>query len=539
MHLFGQEQKQIEIINANFIRTTAELGPNIKVLVGQVALHHDSTTMYCDSALYNTAEKKIDAFGDVEVQRLHNWDTIYLFGDTLHYNGNTKIAKVRNNVELLQDTTVLTTDFLDYDLNTKVGTYHNGGRIISGQDTLMSKNGYFYSNTKDAFFKTDVKIFSSKAKIFTDTLKHNIDSRISYLLGPSEIYSDSTYIYAEFGRYDYNENKAYISRRSRIVSGEHSIEADSLFYDRDKGFGLGFNNVMIVDTIQNMILKGNYGEFYEKAQLSMMTDSAVFMEIDGLDTLWMHSDTLLSYIDTLFDDVDTLEFRMVFAYNHVKLYKKDLQLKCDSLVYSQLDSLLMLFGEPILWSDQNQLNAQFIELYMSNNNPKEMFMFDSAYIAEEVDTGQFNVIKSNFVHIWFKHQNVDKVQVTGNVDANYFLIDDADNTTIGLGVLHCDSMNIFLDSSKINLLVPFNKPTGKIYPPNDIPAGEESIDGFVWFNEYRPLDKDDIFIWKREKDITPTLDSVDTVKVEDNIGENVEDNKVNPDSNQETPEDED
>ncbi len=498
---FAQEQKQIEIINANFIRTTSDLGPDVKVLVGQVALHHDSTTMYCDSALYNTVEKKIDAFGDVEIQRLHNWDTIYLLGDTMHYDGNTKMAKVRQNVELLQDTTVLTTNFLDYDLNEKIGTYRHGGRIISGQDTLISQNGYFYSETKDAFFKTNVQIYSSKAKIFTDTLKHNIDSRISYILGASEIISDSTYLFAEFGRYDYNQNRAYISRRSKIVSGEHSIEADSLFYDRKFGFGFGFKNVVITDTIQKMILKGNYGEFYENTKMSMMTDSAVFIEIENKDTLWMHSDTLLSYVDTLFDDVDTLAFRMVFAYNHVKLYKENLQLKCDSLVYSQLDSLLMLFGEPVIWSEQNQLSAQYIELFMSQNNPKEMFMYDSAYIAENIDSGKFNNVKSKFVHAWFKNKNVEKVQVIGNIDAIYYLIDDSDSSDIGLGILHCDSMNIFFDDSQIKMLVPFNKPTGKIYPPDKIPVGQEITPGFIWYYNCRPSNSKEIFIWKKEPEI--------------------------------------
>ncbi|MEA1973641.1 MAG: OstA-like protein, partial [Candidatus Cloacimonadota bacterium] len=515
------EKKEIEIINSNFIRTTAELGPNIKVLVGQVALHHDSTTMYCDSALYNIELKLIDAFGDIEIQRLHNWDTIYLFGDTLHYNGNTKIAKVRQNVKLLQDTIQLTTDFLDYDLNKKVGTYHNGGRIISGTDTLISKNGYFYSNTKDVFFKTNVQVYSNRAKIFTDTLKHNISSRISYLLGPSEIYSDSNRIYAEFGRYDYNQNRAYLSGRSQIETGEHIIIADSLYYDRDAGYGLGFKNVMIIDTIQNIILKGNYGEFYEDAQLSMMTDSAVFIEIDTPDTLWLHSDTILSYVDTLFDEADTLAFRMVFAYNHVKLYKQDLQLKCDSLVYTQLDSLLMLFGDPIIWSEESQLNAMYIQLFMSKNSPKEMFMFDSAYVSEKVDSMKFNTIKSNFVHVWFKQNTVDKIHVKGNVNATYYMIEDSDSSDIGLGVLHCDSMNIFLEDSKIDLLVPYNEPVGNVYPPDDIPSEKKSVSGFIWLDMYRPKNKDDIFIWKEKKtsennDIDETKDDIEENLIEEN-----------------------
>jgi len=500
--VFSQnEQKPIEIINANFIKTTAEFGPSVKVLVGEVALIHDSTTMYCDSALFNTDKKSILAFGNIEIQRLKDYDTIFLYGDTLRYDGQAKLAKVRNHVTLLQDTTVLTTNFLDFDMNTNIGKYYNGGRIITGEDTLTSFLGYYYANTKDVYFKRDVKIYSKKAKIFTDTLKHNLNNRISYLLGPSEIYSDSTYISAEFGRYDYNENRAYLSRRSLVRSGEHSIEADSLFFDRKLGIGRGFKNVIITDTIQNLILKGHYGEFHEKNQFSFMTDSAVFMEIDYPDTLWLHSDTLLSFVDTLYDDIDTVAFRVLFAYRHVKLFKNDLQLKCDSLVYSQLDSVLMLFGEPVVWSEKNQLNAVFMELYMSKNNPKEMFMYDSAYIAEKIDTNDFNLIKCNFVNAWFKGKVINKIHVKGGVKAVYFLIDDADSLQIGVGVLSCDSMNIFISKSKIDLLVPFSNPSGFIYPPIDTPPDKKSIPGFIWFEEYRPRNRKEIFIWKRENDI--------------------------------------
>jgi lipopolysaccharide assembly outer membrane protein LptD (OstA) len=523
----NQDNNQIQFINANRFFTTEKLGPENKIFVGEVAFQHDSSILYCDSAIYNTQEKKIDAFGNVEIQRLWNYtDTIFLFGDTIHYDGNTKIAKVRNHVRLVQDTTVLTTNFLDFNLKDNVGKYFNGGRIISGKDTITSVFGYYYSNTKDVYFKKNVKVFSPKAKIFTDTLKHNLDTRISYILGPSKIYTDSTSIYAEFGRYDYNENRAYLSHRSKIKSGEHTIEADSLFYDRTKGFGQGFGNVKIIDTVQNLILFGNYGEYHADKQLSMMTDSALFMEIDNKDTLWLHSDTIMSYIDTLFDYNDTIPFRILFAYRHVKVFKNDLQLRTDSLVYNQLDSLLMLFGSPVLWSDKNQLNASYIELYMSKNNPKELFMYDSAYIAEKIDSNKFNIVKSKLVDALFRHRYVYKVKEKGDVSAIYYLLDDSDSSIIGLGYLQCDSMDIYLHKSKIKLLVPYSSPHGEIYPPKKIPADKENIPGFVWRQDERPKNKYDIFFWKDDK---KTKNDNDNDKQKNNDNNDKATNKNNND----------
>lgn len=499
--LFSQEHDttKINFLNANRFFTTEELGPENKIFVGEVVLVHDSTTFFCDSAIFNTKNKKVDAFGNIEIQRLYNYyDTIFIYGDTLHYDGLTRKLTLLNNVKFLQDTTELTSNHVDYDINQNIGKYIGGGKIISGEDTITSDVGYYHAKTKDVFFKDNVVVRSKKAKLYTDTLKHNLDTRISYILGPSEIYSDSSYIYTEYGRYDYNENKAYMSKHSRIQSGEHSIEADSLFFDRANGIGKGFGNVQITDTVQNLILKGNYGEFHKDRQVSMMTDSAVFIEIENQDTLWLHSDTLMTYIDTLYDYDDKIPFRVIYGYYHVKLYKRDLQLKTDSLVYSQLDSVISLFGSPVIWSGNNQLTANFIELSLSNNAPQEMNMYDSAYIAQKSDSAQYNIVKGDFVHAWFKNKEVRKVSVLDNVNVAYFLKDDSDSSTIGVSNLSCDSMTIWLEHNKINLLAPYSNPKGNIYPPDKVPAGKDKIPGFVWFEQYRPLKPEDIFIWKKE-----------------------------------------
>jgi len=502
--IFSQQPDttKINFLNANRFFTTEELGPENKIFVGEVVLVHDSTTFFCDSAIFNSKEKKVDAFGNIEIQRLYNYyDTIFIYGDTLHYNGISRKLTILNNVKFLQDTTELTSNHVDYDIDENFGKYIGGGKITSGSDTIISDVGYYYARTKDVFFKKDVVVKSKKAKLYTDTLKHNLNTRISYILGPSEIYNDSSYIYTEFGRYDYNENRAYLSKHSRVISGEHTIEADSLFFDRANGIGKGFGNVKITDTIQNLILKGNYGEFHNENQYSMMTDSAIFIEIENRDTLWMHSDTLKTFIDTLFDYNDVIPFRVIYGYHHVKIYKKDLQVKTDSLVYSQLDSVISLFGSPVIWSEDNQLYANYIELSLADNEPKEMNMYDSAYISQKADSGQFNVTKGDFVHAIFKKSKVYKVSVVNNITVVYYLKDDKDSSTIGISNLTCDSMTIWMKNNKIDLLVPYSGPKGNIYPPDKVPKGKDKIPGFMWFEDYRPYKPEDIFIWLKKEPV--------------------------------------
>jgi hypothetical protein len=155
----------------------------------------------------------------------------------------------------------------------------------------------------------------------------------------------------------------------------------------------------------------------------------------------------------------------------------------------------MLYGFPVIWSQNQQLYAEFIEFYMFQNEPKELLMYDSTYIAEKIDSGCYNIIKANFVHAWFHNRNVEFIQEIGNIDAVYYLQDDADSTTLGVGVLHCDSMNIFLSQQKIDLLVPYIKPVGKIYPPDQLPDDKKSLPGFNWYDAIRPKNRHDIYKW--------------------------------------------
>jgi len=61
-----------------------------------------------------------------------------------------------------------------------------------------------------------------------------------------------------------------------------------------------------------------------------------------------------------------------------------MQLKCDSLVYSFLDSTIYMYGAPVLWSDSIQLFATTAQLYNSRwANPTALTLNDNAYADAE------------------------------------------------------------------------------------------------------------------------------------------------------------
>ncbi|MEA2043284.1 MAG: OstA-like protein [Bacteroidota bacterium] len=494
--LSAQKKKKIEY-NSDVLYTTELLGPKIKILTGHVVFYHENSTMSCDSALFNISKNLFDAFGNIKVIKPTEEDTVFLYGDTLHYNGNLKIAKVRNRVSLLQDSLRLYTDSIDYDLNKDLGYYSNGGTTINGQDTLSSIFGYYYANRKELFFKEDVIINNPRFEMFSDTLRHNTEKRISYFLGPTEIYSEENYIYCENGWYDHNKHQSEFSKNALLQNEEQSIKGQLISYDRNKGIGIAHQDVEINDSTQNIILQGNYGYYNEKTEFSLLTDSAVFIQITSTDSLFLHADTIKSsQITEKTENNDSIEskYRLIQAYNKVKIYKSDFQAKCDSLVYSFRDSIMEMHNNPVIWSDENQLTADFIKVLTVNREVDQVNMETNSFIISESDSLRYNQIKGNRMIGFVRERELKRVDVFENGESLYFLKDDAD-LLIGSNHIRCKNMKIYLEDQEIDKIWFFENPEAVMKPPNSLSASEKNLIGFRREGKQRPKSKEDIFNW--------------------------------------------
>jgi len=481
--------------DSKYLFTTEKLGPDIKVLTDSVVFKHENSIMFCDSALFDYETNYFDAFGNVRIIKpgKNLEDTVFLFGDTLHYSGRDKYAKVRNHVILKKDSLLLETDSLDYDLDKNIGYYFNNGTTVNGEDTLKSVFGYYYADDNEFFFKKNVKVFNPRFKMFCDTLKHNTQTKISYFIGPTEIISDSNYIYCENGWYDHNNNISQFNKNAFFKNKEQKLYGDSLYYNRNSGFGKAFKNVTFKDSAQNVLLKGNYGFYNENNDFFLMTDSARFIQVaENNDSLFMHADTLLSYKDSVIINDTAKVYRIILAFHHVKTYKSDFQSMCDSLVYNLLDSVIEMHVNPVMWSDSNQLSADYIEIHTYKNDVDEIDMIDNAFIISQSDSVRFNQIFGDEMTAYIDNRKVSEVDVKGNGKSVYFIRDD-DGKLIGVNFIDCVNMNIYLKDNKLDRIWFYEKPKGKIHPPLTLNQSETLLPGFKWEEKNRPLKKADIY----------------------------------------------
>ena len=183
-----------------------------------------------------------------------------------------------------------------------------------------------------------------------------------------------------------------------MVRNDHqTITGDSLYYERETGYGEGYSDIEIIDHDQNIILKGNHAYIYQLDDRALLTDSAQFIYLTEEDSIYVHADTLRATADSMGN-------RLLRAYYGVRLFKSDLQGVCDSLSYTTTDSILRMYVQPVLWSGVNQLSSDYMEIRTKNKQIDQLYMMQEAFIINEMDTGRYNQIKSKTM-VWYFRDN--------------------------------------------------------------------------------------------------------------------------------------
>ncbi len=492
----AQKSNQIEILNANSLEFDQTLGINAKRLLGNVQFRHENALMFCDSAYFYSETNSMDAFGHVRVTQ---GDSLQLYGDSLNYNGVTKIALLRGNIRLVNAEVTLTTNFLNFNRVQNIAYYFGGGTIISRNEnnTLTSKQGYYYPDTKSFFFKHNVLLKNPEYTIVCDTMQFNSSSKLANFYGPTTITNADNFIYCENGWYNTKSNVSKFFNNAYLYSDKKIIKGDSLYYERNSGYGEILCNGSINDTIENVLLKGDLIRFFQQKDSVMITKEALLIQQFTDDTLFMHADTFklsTQFIknNTTPNQTDTI--RNLFAYHHVKFFKLDMQGKADSVLYNFSDSTVNFYHDPVIWSKENQLTAEFICLQMKDKKIHKIYLNYDAFIISKADSlfAHFNQIKGDSMIGYFKHDELHKIDVIQNAETIYYGRDE-EGKYIGVNKAKGNNMLIFIEDNKLASLTFIKDPTATLYPIKEPSPKDVTLNGFNWRTKERPKDKLEIF----------------------------------------------
>ena len=483
-----QNRRKVELIYAdeNTIIRDDVTDKDIHHIIGNVKFRMDNNILTCDSAHYVPDQMQITAFSKAH---LTQGDTLDLYGDYMFYDGRSDIAEAKNNVVLINKETTLYTDAIKYDINNQVAYYNNRGKIINKENTLTSIIGTYYVDQSLFHFKDSVKIINPDHVMTSDTMNYNSETETVFFTGPSEVTGDSIYMYCERGWYETKTKISSIWQNAFIDNKKNTLRGDSIFYDDSLGFGQVFRNVVVEDTTNSIFVMGNYAQYNKTPEKIFVTDSAVFLQVSKDDSLFIHGDTLRTITIQIHDTIQP--FRLVKSYYNCRIFSENLQAKCDSLTMSFQDTIIRLYHEPVIWSEENQLTADSMALFMKNSQPDKLELYRLAFVTSQIDTVRYNQIKGNYLTAHFKDNEVYKIDVTGNGESIYYLLDG--DELAGLNKSKSGTIQILVENGKVTDVFEDQSPQGVIDPPEPQGQNEPRLDGFIWLNELRPRDKNDIF----------------------------------------------
>jgi hypothetical protein len=158
-----------------------------------------------------------------------------------------------------------------------------------------------------------------------------------------------------------------------------------------------------------------------------------------------------------------------------------------------------MYKDPIAWNVNRQLLGEVIEVFMKDSTVEHAHINGQALSIEKIDEkDHYNQVSSKDMFAYFIHGDIYESDAIGNVQTIYYPIDEKDSTYQGLNYLETDTMRMYLQQRKLQR-IKTNKASGTTYPMTQIPPDKYHLSQFAWFDYVRPLDKDDIFVWRGKK----------------------------------------
>ena len=180
------------------------------------------------------------------------------------------------------------------------------------------------------------------------------------------------------------------------------------------------------------------------------------------------------------------------AVKNVKLYKSDMQMACDSLEYSDLDSLVRLYIDPLVWNEEKrQYSADSIAMLIKNRSFDRASLMSQAFIAVQEDTASYDQIKATDMMAYFDTSGaLKRFDAMGSVAGVFYIEENKSLATVNKFESKMLTAN-FKDGS-INDLNYFEEVKSDAYPVVQMKKDERFLKDYKWLPDKRPKSPSDV-----------------------------------------------
>lgn len=210
------------------------------------------------------------------------------------------------------------------------------------------------------------------------------------------------------------------------------------------------------------------------------------------DSLANAADSLTVAADSLSAPKDSTKLNFITAIKNVKMFRKDIQLACDSLVYNDLDSLVRMYEKPFVWNEGNrQYSADSIYAVIKDRAMQKASLMSNAFIIVKEDSLCFDQIRATEMLAYFDTTGaLTRFDALGEANAVFYLQEDSVYATVNKSAAKMLSAR-FLNGD-LDKVYYFDAAKNDGYPVAQMTRDERVLKGFDWQMDACPRGKQDI-----------------------------------------------
>ena len=452
------------------------------------------------------------------------------------YDSKARLFVFNDRVNMYMDTTFVKTSRLEYrsDLNT---AYFGYATDMWQDDNMLSANDGWYDRDKELFFfRRNVHLLTKDQETWSDTLYYHRKVNDVELLGQVEVMDTTRNVFALAGRLEYTDSLSRVKMTvtpavMSVEENEKTARQDTVWFGADTIVYRGIKRHR-VDSLWKVEADKRLKDLdvdpvteYRRKAAEAAAKAAAEAEKNNADAAGKdrgpggapggrkgavpkppkdtaagdpnpQTDTLtktpLPPVDTILAPPDTSQLSFIWATSRVKLFRSDMQMSCDSLVYYDLDSLVRLYRDPLVFSDGNrQYAADSIYLVIKDRRADRARLMSNAFITTQEDTVCYDQIKGAEMMAYFDTtRTLRRFDALGGATALFFLTEN--NALATVNKVESKMLYATFEKGNLDKIYYFDNPKNDAYPVVQLPAEERYMKGFRWEPERQPKGGSDI-----------------------------------------------
>ena len=442
------------------------------------------------------------------------------------------------NVNMFTDSVFVRTDLLDYDSKRERADFLAPIDFWKDGNMLSAGLGWYERNEDTFFFEKDVHGLGDTEESWSDSLYYYRRPNDLLMLGSVQVQDQSRKVAAMGDRLQYVDSLARVTLEERASAAlwDDGREQPDTTYLGARRFvywtvprcDVDSSEVVLAKARREEMLGDPVSEYRRRAaeeakkkRENAMRDDPVAQQnarragalpkagpalgpaapespAAAVDSVSVAVDSIAVAIDstqlsTVPEAPDTTKIGFLLSRGDVRIFRKDMQVRCDSLRYSDLDSIARLYLDPVVWNEgRRQYNADSLFVLIRDDRMERANLLSNAFIHTEESGGYFDQIRSTDVIAYFSDStSLRRFDALGGVTSLIYLEENDAIATVSKTESKM-MMATFDAEGNIDHVYNFDSPKSDAYPVAQLPASEHRLRGFNWQPERRPKDKFDV-----------------------------------------------